>query len=48
MSAIASLDVDLVGALTLVTSGTYEYDPRPPEGIDKEDWTLRTGLRISL
>jgi len=45
-SAIADLDVDLVGPLVLVTGATFKYDSRPPEGIEEIDWSLRTGLKL--
>ena len=47
-SAIADLDVDLAGPLALVLSGSWEYDSTPPPGIEKVDWSLRTGLRVSI
>jgi len=47
-SAIADLDVELAKTLALVLSGTWEYDSSPPAGIKKTDWSLRTGLRVSL
>ena len=47
-SAIADLDVDLVGPLVLVTGAVFKYDSRPPDGIEKIDWSLRTGLKLSF
>lgn len=45
-SAIADLDIDLVGPLILVTGATFKYDSRPPVGIEEIDWSLRTGLKL--
>ncbi len=47
-SAIADLDIDLVGPLILVTGAVFKYDSRPPVGIEEIDWSLRTGLKLSF
>jgi hypothetical protein len=47
-SALADLDVDLAGPLKLVLSASWEYDSTPPPGIEKVDWSLRTGVRASI
>jgi hypothetical protein len=47
-SAIADLDIDLVGPLVLVTGATFKYDSQPPDGIKEIDWSVRTGLKLSF
>jgi hypothetical protein len=47
-SLVADLEIDLAGPLGLVVWGSWERDSRPPSGVEETDWTLRTGLRVSL
>jgi hypothetical protein len=47
-SVIADLDIDLVGPLVLVMGAMFKHDSRPPGGIEKIDWSLRTGLKLSF
>lgn len=47
-TAIADLDVDLAGPFALVLSASWQYDSTPPPGIEKLDWSLRTGVRVSI
>lgn len=47
-SAVADLDIDLVGPLTLVLGSSYEYNSRPPATIEHYDWTVRTGIKLAL
>jgi hypothetical protein len=47
-STIADLDVDLAGPLALVVSGAWQYDSRPPEGVEEVDWSLRSGVRATF
>ncbi len=39
------LDVALGGGLSLFSGGELEGDSRPPVGVEKVDWSTRTGLR---
>ncbi|RKZ13866.1 hypothetical protein DRQ53_06270 [bacterium] len=47
-SVLADLDVDLVGSLAMVVGSSFAYDSRPPAGIEDIDWSVRTGLRLTL
>jgi hypothetical protein len=42
------LKVDLVGSLYLSVLYELEQDARPPEGVEKTDWGLRTGLGMEF
>ena len=44
----ARLTVELADQLDLVIGGSYAHDANPPEDVRSDDWSLRTGLELSL
>lgn len=48
ISAAASIASRVVGPLSLVVSGSYVYDRYPPEDVERVDWGIESGLRVSL
>jgi hypothetical protein len=46
--AALNLEAELVGHLALFTGLDLSYDSRPPEGVETTDFSLSSGIRLSL
>jgi hypothetical protein len=46
--ASAQLESRVTGPLSLVLSANVAHDSEPPVGVERTDWTVRTGLRLRL
>ncbi len=44
----ARLKTDVVAQLYFELNFSHRYDSRPPEGVKRDDWTLRTGLGMKF
>jgi len=46
--ASGSLSVALVGSLSLEVAAAVQVDTRPPDGVERRDWSQVTGLSVSF
>jgi hypothetical protein len=44
----ASIRSRVIGPVSLAVSATYLYDRKPPEEVAREDWSIKSGLQLTL